>query len=126
METIEAINIFLLLCLGMLYPYMNNKIAMLEDKIREELNEEIENVSEDVKETLSAIGNQIKDAGKFDPEDQFQILKLNMFQHFSNFAVEFISKKLGGTMGVHQIEAPGNAPQDTQSSETITIEDQVL
>ena len=119
METIEALNILLILLLGTLYPYVNGKIAMLEEKIREEMQEEIETVSEDVKDTLSEIGKNIQDAGKFDPEDQFQIMKLNMFQHFSNFAIEFISKKLGGNMGVHQLESPENAPQQAQGDGTM-------
>jgi hypothetical protein len=122
METIEMINILLILCLGTLYPYVNGKIAMLEEKIREELKEEIEDVSFEVKETLDAIGKKIQDAGKFDPEDQFQILKLNMFQHFSNFAVDFISKKLGGSMGVHQLEQPPGAPHETESAPAVIIE----
>ena len=118
METIEMINIFLVLCLGTLYPYVNGKISMLEDKIRTELNEEIENVSIEVQETIQGIGKEIRDVGKFDPEDQFQMMKLNLFQHFSNLAVDFIGKKLGGQMGVHQIDAPAE-PQGDSLGDTI-------
>ena len=123
METIEMINIFLLLCLGTLYPYVNGKIAMMEEKIREEMTEEIENVSIEVQDTISGIGKQIQDVGKFDPEDQFQMMKLNLFQHFSNLAVDFIGKKLGGQMGVHQIEGAPDAPPLTEGDGVIVFDE---
>lgn len=125
METIEMINLFLVLCLGTLYPYVNGKISMLEEKIREEMAEEIENVSIEVQETINGIGNQIKEVGKFDPEDQFQMVKLNLFQHFSNLAVDFIGKKLGGQMGVHQIGAP-EAPHDAPDPNMAIIDEESL
>lgn len=123
METIEMINILLLLCLGTLYPYVNGKIAMLEEKIREEMDEQIAEISEDVKDTISGIGDQIQDVGKFDPEDQFQMIKLNLFQHFSQMAVQYFGNKFGGTLGVHQIETPPDAPPLTDGDSIPIIDD---
>lgn len=104
METLEWLNILLVLLLGTLYPYVNGKIAILEDKMREEIGEEIENVSIEVQETISQIGKQIQEVGKFDVDDQFQMIKLNLFQHFSQVAVQFLGKKFGADFGVHQLE----------------------
>lgn len=110
METFEMITVVLGLCLGYLYRHFNQKMtiitAQIEANIFKEIDIQIEDLSAELKDAIAEVGETIGDIGNIHPEDQLQLLKMNVFQHFSNLAIQFLGKKLGTEMGVHQIEAP--------------------